>query len=455
MEAATVAIAAAAATAAATSFSSPSLEAGSAGLGPRFTGVGVVLPTIFFGLEVLVAADLEAGVLEASFEGVGLLSCVLGRVGVFVSVVLLAGGFLVVVSDLEADLGVSGLVDFVAEAGRVRGDAAGFLAAGVVGLVASFFMGVVVLDACDAGGLPPEGVVDVVLEAAGLGVVEEVLGVVGLAVVVELLAVLAVGGRVEAEAGRDAAVPVVGLVVLETGLSVLGEAAELGLVRAAEAGLGAVGLLAAAAVLLVLTSLAAADDVFFVAVVPLADFTPLVVAEAGRAVPAGFFSPTLAEVLEAGAPAVPVGFLEAAEVGVLFLSGVAEVFLATPLVWGLDTPLVRRFWAVLGRALDAVLVWPALPGFVLAAALLVVLALGSAAGLPLVLAGGVSLVGSGWGSPWPISPTDCCPITSSAGLAAWLASSPTGGAASFTGLDSNVSIGSNAAVATPSGFISP
>lgn len=57
--------------------------------------------------------------------------------GVFVSAVLLAAAFLAVVSGLEADFGVSGLVDLVAEAGRVRGDAAGFLAAGVVGLVTS------------------------------------------------------------------------------------------------------------------------------------------------------------------------------------------------------------------------------------------------------------------------------------------------------------------------------
>lgn len=68
------------------------------------------------------------------------------------------------------------------------------------------------LDVCDAGGLPPEGVVEVGLEAAGLAVVEEVLGVAGLAVVTELLVVLVVGGRVEPVAGRDdGAVPVEGL----------------------------------------------------------------------------------------------------------------------------------------------------------------------------------------------------------------------------------------------------
>lgn len=65
----------------------------------------------------------------------------------------------------------------------------------------------VFLGVSDAGGLPPEGVVEVGLEAAGLVVV--VLGVAGLAVAVELLVVeLAVGGRVEPVAGRDvAAVP--------------------------------------------------------------------------------------------------------------------------------------------------------------------------------------------------------------------------------------------------------
>lgn len=73
-----------------------------------------------------------------------------------------------------------------------------------------FFTGVVVLDVCDTGGLPPEGVVEADLEAAGLAVEEGVLGVDGLAVDVELLAELLVGGRVEPVAGRgDAAVLVV------------------------------------------------------------------------------------------------------------------------------------------------------------------------------------------------------------------------------------------------------
>lgn len=68
-----------------------------------------------------------------------------------------------------------------------------------------------VLDVCDAGGLPPEGVVEASLEAAGLAgvVVEEVFGVVVLGVAGELLAVLEVGVRVGPVAGRDdAGVPV-------------------------------------------------------------------------------------------------------------------------------------------------------------------------------------------------------------------------------------------------------
>lgn len=316
--AAAVAIATAAATAAAISFSD---SAATAGLGPRFTGVGVLLPTVFFGLEVLVADVLEAGVLEASLEGVGLLSL---RMGVFVSAALLAIGFLVVTSDFEADLGVSGL-DFVEE-GRVRGDSAGFLDAGVAGLVTSFLTGVVVLGVCDPGSLPPEGVVEVGLGAAGLAVVEGVLGVAGLAVAVELLAVLADSGRVEPVAGRGDAPVLVGvLVVLETGG--LGEAAELGLVGVAEAGFGARGFLAAVAVVLDLTPLAVVDGVFLAAV-PVADFALLVFGP----VPVAFFSPTLVVVLEAGAPAVPVGFLDRAEVGVLFLSAAGVVFFATPLV---------------------------------------------------------------------------------------------------------------------------
>lgn len=61
---------------------------------------------------------------------------------------------------------------------------------------------------CDARGLPPEGVVEVGLEAAGLALVEEVFGVAGFAVARELL--LVVGPRVEPVAG-DAAVAAAGL----------------------------------------------------------------------------------------------------------------------------------------------------------------------------------------------------------------------------------------------------
>lgn len=215
--------------------------------------------------------------------------------------------------------------------------------------------------------------------------------------------------------------------------------------------------LAAVALLLVLTPLAGPLGVFLVAAVPVVDFRPLVVeAVEGRVVPVGFLSPTLVGVLEAGAPA---GFLEAAEVGVLFLSGVpvvvVVVFLTSPLVWGLDTPLVRRLWAVLGREPGPVLVRPVVPVFVLTGALLVVLALGSSEALLSVLVAGLSLAGSGWGSPWSISPAAGWPVTSSIGSAAWLGSSPMGGDASVMGLDSSVSIGSSTAVATPSGFISP
>lgn len=78
-----------------------------------------------------------------------------------------------------------------------------------VPVVVPFFMGVMFLDVCDAGGLPPEGVVEVGLDAALLA---EVLGAAGLAVAVALLVVLLVGGLVEPVVGRDVAVgPVEGL----------------------------------------------------------------------------------------------------------------------------------------------------------------------------------------------------------------------------------------------------
>lgn len=91
----------------------------------------MLLPTGFFGVDVLVVGVLVLGVLEESFEVV-LMSCVLGRVGVFVSAALLVEGFLAVVSDF----GVSGFA-LTAEEGRLLGVATGFLDAGVVGLVTS------------------------------------------------------------------------------------------------------------------------------------------------------------------------------------------------------------------------------------------------------------------------------------------------------------------------------
>lgn len=60
------------------------------------------------------------------------MSCVLGRVGVFVSVDLLVGVFLAATSDF----GVSGFA-LTAEDGRLLGEATAFLDAGVVGLVTS------------------------------------------------------------------------------------------------------------------------------------------------------------------------------------------------------------------------------------------------------------------------------------------------------------------------------
>lgn len=123
-------MAAAAAMAAATSFPGPSAAAG---LGARLTGVGVLLPTVFLGLVVLAAA----GLVPLFLEGVALPSCVLVRLGVFDSEILFGLDFLAVASDFEDDLGVSGFEDFVEEEGRVRGESAGFLAAGVDGLVTS------------------------------------------------------------------------------------------------------------------------------------------------------------------------------------------------------------------------------------------------------------------------------------------------------------------------------
>ena len=108
---------------------------------------------------------------------------------------------------------------------------------------------------------------------------------------------------------------------------------------------------------------------------------------------------------------------------------------------------------MLDREPDVVLVGLVVVVFVLAVVLTVVLALESPELLQLFLAAGASLTCSNWGSIWPVSSTACCGISSTSGLAAWLASCPTAGAASFPGLDSNVSIGSSATVATPSGFM--
>lgn len=377
--------AAAMAAATAASWVSP---ASVAGLGPRFTAMGVLLPTVFLGVEAF-PAGLVLGVLGpalTSFEGVGLL-------GVFLvsAALLLAAGFLGVESglDAEADLGVSGLVVLAGEV-RVRGAAAGFL---VADLVTSFLMGVAVFEGCDVGVRPAEGVVEPALAEAGLGVVEVVLavGVPGLAVVVELLAVLAVAGLAAAEAGRDPGAPAAGLVVLETGgLSGLGAAAVQGLVVAVETGRGAVGFLAA--VLVAFTPLVGTAGVFFAAV-PVVAFTPLVAAgaEVGRVVPVGFFSPTLVVVLVEGTTAVPTGLL-----GVVFSGAPVVVFLATPLVCGLETPLVSRLWAVLGRDPGpvVVLIVAVVPGFVLAAGALV-LAFGSAAALLFPVLVGATWAGSG------------------------------------------------------------
>lgn len=103
MTATAAAVPAAAAAATATSLSE------SVPLGPRFTGVGVLLPTVFLGLVVLGAAVLE--VLGASLEEVALLSG-LGRAGVFASKALLVGGFFVAVADFAADFGTSCLAGF-------------------------------------------------------------------------------------------------------------------------------------------------------------------------------------------------------------------------------------------------------------------------------------------------------------------------------------------------------
>lgn len=77
-----------------------------------------------------------------------------------------------------------------------------------------------------------------------------------------------------------------------------------------------------------LTPLAVEDGVFLAAGAPVEDFVLL----REGLTPGAFFSPTLVVLLEAGAPVVAAGFLEEAEVGVLFFSAAGVVFFATPLV---------------------------------------------------------------------------------------------------------------------------
>lgn len=235
----------------------------------------------------------------------------------------------------------------------------------MAGLLTSFFTGVV-LDVCDAGALPAEGVVG--LEVGGFEEAVEGLEA-GLAAAAELLVVLLLGGRV-------AEVPEGVLVVLVTGaLSGLGEAAELGFVAVEAAGLGAAGFFGAAVAELVLTPLAEVGVFLAAAVVVLA---PLV-RDAGV-----FLSAGLGALLGVGV--VPVGLLVS---GALFFSDAGVVFLGTPLVWGLETPLERRP----GVGFDGVaLLVGVVPGFVLAF-LLGVLDLGSPEGFLLGFAG-VSLDGS-------------------------------------------------------------
>lgn len=180
--------------------------------------------------------------------------------------------------------------------------------------------------------------------------------------------------------------------------------------------------------------------------------------------PVVFFSATLVF----GAPVELVAVLVAAELGaLLFLAKaaaavVAGAFLdATPLVGGLDdVPFDKRLWVVLGRVLDVVLPGaeadlPAvlMLGLDFSRALLDGLALRSPEALLLILAARVSLVWSGWAIT---ASADCCGVSPSTALVGWLGSwTPAGsGSASFSGLDSNVSTGSIAAVTTPSGFIS-
>lgn len=235
-------------------------------------------------------------------------------------------------------------------------------------LLTSFFTGVVVLDVCDAGALPAEGVVG--LEVGGFDEAVEGLEVAGLGAAAELLVVLLLGGRV-----ADVLEGV--LVVLETwALSGLGEAVELSFVAVEAAGFGAAGFLAAAVVELVLTPLAEVG-VFLAAVVVV--LAPLV-RDVGVFFSAGFG-------LLLGVDVVPVGFLVT---GVLFLSEAGVVFLGTPLLWGLETPLESRPGVVFD---PVVLLVGVVPGLVFVV-LLGVLDVASPEGFLLDFAG-VSLDGSG------------------------------------------------------------
>ncbi len=125
----------AATTAGTTFFFSASVAAASTGweaFGPPFNGIGVLLPTDFFGLLVLVLGLLPVvlGLAVTSLEGVALLS--LGLLVLTSAALLGVVGFLEADSALtvEANLGVSDLVVLVG-AGLVSGEEMGFLATGV------------------------------------------------------------------------------------------------------------------------------------------------------------------------------------------------------------------------------------------------------------------------------------------------------------------------------------
>lgn len=360
-----------------------SVAAESAGwvfLGPRFTGIGVLLPTAFFGLLVLVLDLFKVlGLALTSFEGAALLSLSLLEV-------LTSAALLEVVSFLDADsglagvadFGVSGLVVFVA-VGRVSGEAAGFLATEVGGcLLTSFLTGVVVLG---VGVRAARGAV--VLAGEGLAVVGAVLGVA----VVDLdadVVLLGVAGFGVAAEDRAAGVVPTGLVALETGgLSGLGEPVTLGLVVDAEAGLGA------GTVVFCLGFRPSADaaGAFLMGCVV---FSPLVEALAG------FFSATFVWVLVLVAAVDPTGFLGAVEdKEVFFSTPTVVVFLVTPLACGFCVPFVKRPCPVVGRELAVDGLVPAADVFVLAGAFVLVLA-SEGFSFPVLLF--VASVGCGWPS---------------------------------------------------------